>query len=146
MSREEDRDRCGFPTDALAGARIARLATESGGKPHLVPVVFAHRDGALWVPIDGKPKRHARLKRLENIRQNPRVCLLIDHYDEDWRRLWWVRVDGRASVVSPDGAGFPGAVAALKDKYPQYVSVPITFAIRIEIEGVSHWRADNSVA
>lgn len=129
--------------DALAGARVARLATESGGKPHLVPVVFAHCDGALWVPVDGKPKRHARLKRLENIRRNPRVCLLIDHYDEDWKTLWWVRVDGRASVVSSDDTGFSGAFAALRDKYPQYGSVPITSAIRIEIEGVSHWRADD---
>ena len=129
--------------DALAGARIARLATESGGKPHLVPVVFAHCDGALWVPVDGKPKRHARLKRLENIRRNPRVCLLIDHYNEDWKTLWWVRVDGRASVVSADDAGFSRAFAALQDKYPQYGSVPITSAIRIEIEGVSHWRADD---
>ena len=141
MSRKEDRR--GFTTDALTTARVARLGTDGGGRPHLVPVVFAQRDGALWVPVDGKPKRHARLKRLENIRHNPQVCLLVDHYEEDWRTLWWVRVDGRASVVSSDDAGFPGAVAALRDKYPQYDSVPITSAIRIEIEDVSRWRADD---
>ena len=140
MSREEDRR--GVAAKALAGARIARLATESGGEPHLVPVVFAQRGGALWVPVDGKPKRHARLKRIENIRRNSRVCLLIDHYEEDWRMLWWVRIDGRASVVSSADAGFAGASAALREKYPQYGSVPILSAIKIEIEGVSHWRAD----
>lgn len=143
MSREEDQG--GFTKNALTGARVARLATESGGKPHLVPVVFAHRGGALWVPVDAKPKRHARLKRLDNIRENPRVCLLIDHYDEDWRTLWWVRVDGRASVVSSPQPGFSGALAALRDKYPQYATVEIMSTIRIEIERVSHWRADDSV-
>ncbi len=140
MSKQEHRR--AFAADALAGARVARLATLDAGKPHLVPVVFAHRDGALWVPVDGKPKRHQRLKRLENIRANPRVSLLIDHYEEDWRALWWVRVDGHASVVRREEAGFAGALAALRDKYPQYASVPITSAIRIEIDRVSQWRAD----
>ena len=139
MSKEEDRE---FVAHALAGARVARLATLGASNPHLVPVVFAQCDGALWVPVDGKPKRHARLKRLENIRANPRVSLLIDHYEEDWHALWWVRADGRATVVRPAEAGFADALARLRDKYPQYASVPITSAIRIEIERLSHWRAD----
>ena len=139
MSQDEDQD--AIAADALASARVARLATVGAGKPHLVPVVFAVRDGALWVPVDGKPKRHTRLKRLENIRANPRVCLLIDHYEEDWRALWWVRVDGRASVVEREDEGFDDALAALGGKYPQYASVPITSAIRIDIDNVSHWRA-----
>lgn len=129
---------------ALAQARVARLATAGTDRPHLVPVVFAQCDGALWVPVDGKPKRHMRLKRLENIRANPRACLLIDHYEEDWDALWWVRVDGWASVVERDESGFDDALAALRGKYPQYASVPIISAIRIEIEEVSHWRARGS--
>ena len=139
MSQDEGQD--AIAADALAGARVARLATLGAGQPHLVPVVFAVCDGALWVPVDGKPKRHTRLKRLENIRANPRVCLLIDHYEEDWRALWWVRVDGQASVVERHDDGFDDALAALGDKYPQYASVPISSAIRIEIDKVSHWRA-----
>lgn len=130
-----------FTAKALAQSRVARLATAGTDGPHLVPVVFAQSDSALWVPVDGKPKRHTRLKRLENIRANPRVSLLIDHYEEDWRALWWIRVDGRASVVKPGEAGFDEALAALGGKYPQYASVPILSAIRIEIEALSHWRA-----
>ena len=139
MSKQHDRH--AFAADVLAGARVARLATAGAGGPHLVPVVFAQYDGALWVPVDGKPKRHTRLRRLANIRANPRVSLLIDHYEEDWHALWWVRVDGRASVLEPGEDGFDGAHAALRDKYPQYASVSIVSAIRIEIEDVSHWRA-----
>ena len=130
-----------FVATALAGARIARLATVGGDKPHLVPVVFAQCDGALWVPVDGKPKRHTRLRRLENIRANPRVSVLMDHYEEDWGALWWVRVDGRAAVVERRDAGFDDALATLREKYPQYASVPIMSAIRIEIDRVAHWRA-----
>ena len=140
MSKEQHQR--AFAADALAGARVARLATLGADNPHLVPVVFAQWVGALWVPVDGKPKRHARLKRLENIRANPRVSLLIDHYEEDWHALWWVRVDGRATVVRREDAGFAGALQALRDKYPQYASVPIMSAIRIEIDRVSNWRAD----
>ncbi len=140
MSKQQHRR--AFAADALARARVAHLATLDGGKPHLVPVVFAQCDDALWVPVDGKPKRHTRLKRLENIRANPRVSLLIDHYEEDWLALWWVRVDGRATVVRSEETGFADALEALREKYPQYASVPIMSAIRIEIDRVSHWHAD----
>ena len=142
MSKAQDQP--AFAANALSEARVARLATFGSGRPHLVPVVFARCGGALWVPVDGKPKRHTRLKRLANIRANPRVSLLIDHYEEDWCALWWVRVDGRASIVERDGAGFDVALAALRGKYPQYASVPITSAIRIETERVSEWRADGA--
>ncbi len=135
-------DRHTFPADVLAGARVARLATAGADGPHLVPVVFAQSGGALWVPVDGKPKRHTRLKRLANIRANPRVSLLVDHYEEDWGALWWVRVDGRAAVVEPEDAGFDEALATLRGKYRQYALVPVTGAIRIDIDHVSHWRAD----
>ena len=139
MSKHQDRP--AFAAEALSEARVARLATFGAGGPHLVPVVFTQGDGALWIPVDGKPKRHTRLQRLANIRANPRVSLLIDHYEEDWRALWWVRVDGLASIIEADANGFDDALAALRGKYPQYASVPITAAIRIEIDNVSHWRA-----
>ena len=84
----------------LAEARRALLATASGdGTPHLVPIVFAiHRD-RLVTAVDHKPKTTRDLKRLRNVAENPRASVLVDHYDEDWQQLWWVRVDGTAQVL-----------------------------------------------
>src|SRR5262245_47994613 len=96
----------GTLTDAEIDARIerasvARLATiDSRGDPHLVPIVFARVGGVLWSPVDGKPKRRTDLTRLENVAAHPRVSLLIDHYDDNWRALWWIRIDGDAQVVT----------------------------------------------
>ena len=117
---------------------MGHLATVgANGAPHVVPVVFAHQGQVVWLPIDGKPKRHTRLKRVANIRANPRATLLIDHYAEDWQALWWVRVDGTAKVVAHDAAG----EQALKTKYPQYAEVPISALIRLDAERTSSWRA-----
>jgi len=99
-------------------ARVARLATVSaGGQPHLVPVTFAAEADTVWFAVDAKPKSSTDLRRLRNIRANPRVSLLVDHYDEDWSQLWWVRADGEARV----GAG---PVEALVAKYPAYRDRP----------------------
>ena len=89
------------------------------------------------MPVDGKPKRHTRLRRLANIRANPRVALLIDHYSEDWQALWWVRVEGTARRVERDADG----ERALRAKYAQYSDVPITSLILLTIERTSAWRA-----
>lgn len=124
----------------LETAQLGHLATvRSDGSPHLVPVVFALTGRRLISPIDHKPKRSLRLVRLDNIRHEERVTLLVDHYEEDWTRLWWVRVDGTASVLESID---PTAMAALTDKYPQYRSHPPTGAgIEIEIETVTGWSA-----
>ena len=88
MEAEEARRR-------FAGARVARLATVGAdGRPHLVPIAFACVDDVVWSAVDDKPKRTRALRRLDNVRANPRVALLADHYDEDWSALWWVRADG----------------------------------------------------
>jgi PPOX class probable F420-dependent enzyme len=100
--------------------RVARLATVSeAGDPHLVPVTFAVSGGLVVIGIDEKPKTTLDLKRLRNIRSDPRVALCWDRYDEDWRRLWWVRADGLASVTE-DGGSWERAWQALNDKYEQY--------------------------
>lgn len=96
---------------------VARLATLGAAGPHQVPLVFARAEGLLWSPVDAKPKRGGELARLRNVERDPRVSLLLDHYDEDWSRLWWIRVDGRARVVRGEVVE---AVAALRAKYPQY--------------------------
>ena len=125
------------PEWALKSA-VARLATVDGKKPHLVPVVFCESDGALFIPVDGKPKSGARLKRLRNIERNPAVAILIDRYSDDWSDLCWTRIDGRAEIVATDDR----LRAALRAKYPQYEHVEIgATAIRVMIEGVVSWSA-----
>ncbi|MCT9008962.1 TIGR03668 family PPOX class F420-dependent oxidoreductase [Streptomyces sp. NPDC054766] len=114
-------------------ARVATLATvDAEGRPHLVPLVFARCGDELVTAVDHKPKRSPLLRRLRNIAARPAVCLLVDAYDEDWERLWWVRADGEARIVPPpDGRergevahAYAAAVDALRDKYPQYRNRP----------------------
>jgi PPOX class probable F420-dependent enzyme len=105
-------------------ARVAHLATVApDGRPHLVPCTFALVGGRIVSVVDRKPKRTTALQRLANIRSDPRVSVLVDRYEDDWRRLWWVRADGRAAVIG-DGPERDVAVAALTAKYPQYVREP----------------------
>ncbi|HTO70527.1 MAG TPA: TIGR03668 family PPOX class F420-dependent oxidoreductase [Myxococcota bacterium] len=131
--------------DTWPVARLATLAED--GRAELVPVVFARSDGALWSPLDGKPKRGTELSRVRNVRRDTRVCLLLDHWDDDWDKLWWLRVDGRAQLVAAGGAAAERAAAALRAKYPRYASgaTPL-FAgeprlVRIEVERQLGWAA-----
>jgi PPOX class probable F420-dependent enzyme len=104
----------------FTSARVARLATAGAdGRPHLVPVTFALRDGTIGIAVDHKPKRSPALRRLANIAANPQVSLLADEYDEDWSRLWWVRADGAARVVDA-GSERTAALDALTARYEQY--------------------------
>lgn len=101
-------------------ARVARLATvDTTGRPHVVPICFAIVGETVYSAVDRKPKRSPRLKRLDNIRANPGVEVLVDHYEDDWSSLWWVRLRGRAFVVD-DGEELGRALEALAAKYPQY--------------------------
>lgn len=107
----------------FASAQVARLATVTpGGRPHVVPVTFAVEGDTIYTAIDAKPKRGGPLRRLANIAANPHVALLVDDYDDDWERLWWVRADGLASV-EPTG---PKVLLLLRDRYEQYRDVEIT--------------------
>ncbi|MGH3261367.1 MAG: TIGR03668 family PPOX class F420-dependent oxidoreductase [Trebonia sp.] len=104
----------------VADARVARLATTGGdGQPHLVPVTFAVDGDLIYTAVDHKPKKSTNLRRLRNIRDNPRVALLVDHYEDDWDKLWWVRIDGWASVVD-DKNGLQDPLDVLCSKYEQY--------------------------
>lgn len=120
------------PTEArrrFTAAPVARLATASAdGRPHLVPVTFAADGDTLCFAVDRKPKSGAELRRIANIRANPRVALLVDHYDDDWTALWWARADGEARVGDGPGAGpaVHPALRLLTAKYPQYARQPPT--------------------
>lgn len=121
---------------------MARLATVGDdGRPHLVPVCFVLLGDVVYHAVDEKPKRHRRLRRLENIQATGYVCLLIDAYDEDWSRLWWVRLDGQGRLVA-DRAEEAAARAALADKYPQYVRQPPAGpVVAMRVTGWSAWSA-----
>jgi PPOX class probable F420-dependent enzyme len=106
----------------LETARVARLATLDAERgPHLVPICFACDGSVFYSAIDHKPKRVApnRLARLKNIQETPQVALLVDEYDEDWTRLWYVLVRGTAELVSDPAEG-NRAIQCLRAKYPQY--------------------------
>lgn len=126
----------------FAAARIAHLATvRPDGAPHVVPVIYALEGNTIWLVIDEKPKRHRRLQRLINIGEEPRVSLLVNSYEEDWNRLWWVRADGRARVVDqvPE---LERAVRLLLNRYPQEREHPPKGpALAVEIGRWRHWSA-----
>lgn len=127
----------------FAAARVARLATaDASGRPHLVPVTFAMAGGdVVYTAVDAKPKTTTRLRRLANIAANPSVTLLVDHYDDDWTSLWWVRVDGAAQVVG-EGPLFAEAIAALAGKYDQYSRRPPDGpAIAVRVTSLRSWSA-----
>jgi PPOX class probable F420-dependent enzyme len=112
------------------------------GRPHLVPVVFALAGDVVWTAVDDKPKRTRRLQRLRNIEANPAVSLLVDHYEADWSRLWWVRLDGRAAVHQLEDDGAESGLAALAEKYAQYgLRPPPGPLIRVEADVWHSWRA-----
>lgn len=132
--------------ERFARARVARLATVgAGGRPHLVPVVFALTGDTVATAVDHKPKRSQRLRRLDNIRAQPAVCLLVDGYDEDWDLLWWARADGTARVLPPaeESAASAGYVRLLADKYPaQYAERPPRGpVVEIAVDRWSGWQA-----
>ncbi|TMC40425.1 MAG: TIGR03668 family PPOX class F420-dependent oxidoreductase [Chloroflexi bacterium] len=124
----------------LEEARVGRLATaDAKGRPHVVPITFAVDADALYFAVDAKPKRSTDLKRLRNIAANPAVSVLVDHYEDDWERLWWVRVDGTARVVA-DPAQADSALALLAAKYEQYRGTPPPGpVVRVDIGRISGW-------
>jgi PPOX class probable F420-dependent enzyme len=122
-----------------AAARVARLATVGpDGAPHVVPICFALDGDTLYTAVDEKPKRTRRLRRLVNIEAEPRVEVVIDHYEEDWSQLSWVRLRGRAGVVERDER----ALELLCAKYPQYRErPPLGPFVVVEIDERQEWAA-----
>ena len=125
----------------FAQASVLRLGTaDAAARPHVVPATFAVQGNVVAVAVDHKPKRHSNLKRLRNIEENPNVTLLVDHFEDDWERLWWVRADGEARVI--DNELGRELVGALVDKYAQYRDRrPAGPVIEIRVNRWSSWAA-----
>jgi PPOX class probable F420-dependent enzyme len=120
----------------LSAARVARFATTA---PRIVPVTFAVEGETIVHAVDHKPKSTRALARIEDVRRDPRASLLVDHYDEDWSRLWWVRASGRARVLED---GFEELLDRLAEKYPQYAERrPEGPVIALDVERIAAWSA-----
>jgi len=129
-------------------ARVARLATvDYTSKPHLVPVVFVFDGNHFFIPIDQKRKtvKPQRLKRIKNIQDNPNVALLIDKYSEDWTKLAFVMIQGKASIITSKTQGniqLQEAYKKLETKYRQYQKIGLgEICIIIKPEKVASWGA-----
>jgi len=127
--------------ERFAAARVARLATaDAAGQPHVVPIAFALDGDRLFSAVDAKPKRTRILRRNVNARENPRVALLVDHWDEhDWSRLWWARADGRGRVLGPRDPVAEWAVELLRERYPRIE--PTGEVLAVDVERWSGWEA-----
>jgi PPOX class probable F420-dependent enzyme len=127
----------------LAHCRVAHLATaDRHAVPHVVPVCFEMRGNTLYFAIDEKPKRRpgAMLKRLQNIAENPMVAVVADRYDEDWSRLGWVMLRGRAEILDR-GMEHDEAQVMLRSRYPQLETMQIAEhpVIAVRIERATSW-------
>jgi PPOX class probable F420-dependent enzyme len=123
----------------VAGARVARLATvRPDGTPHVLPIVFALQGDTLYTAVDEKPKRTPRLQRLRNLAANPAVEVLVDHYEEDWDALWWVRLGGMARVLV-DGPEHDLGARLLEEKYPQEHGWRLESMVIIDVRRWAGW-------
>jgi PPOX class probable F420-dependent enzyme len=126
----------------FASRPVAHLATvRADGCPHVVPLVFVLVGDVIYSAVDNKPKRSGRLQRLANVESEPRCSVLVDHYEDDWSKLWWVRADGEASIVEPAVAreGF----SALVEHHPQYqVSAPPGPLLAVRVTRWVGWSAE----
>lgn len=125
----------------FAESRVARLATVTPeGQPHIVPCVFAVVGDTIYTAVDAKPKSTTALRRLANITANPRVAVLADFYDADWTRLWWVRADAVAEIVTGDRART--GIERLTARYPVYREQPPPGPVlALEVARWSGWSA-----
>ena len=132
--------------ELLDRSRIGHLATaDLGGRPHVVPFCYARDEDVLYFIVDEKPKAAGkRLKRMHNIAENPEVAVVVDVYDEDWTRLEYLMVRGRAAIVDSESE-FTGALSLLRARYPQYVGMRLELGrnelVRIVPIASHHWTA-----
>jgi PPOX class probable F420-dependent enzyme len=125
--------------ELVLAASVGRLATVSaGGRPHIVPLCYALTGDTIYSAVDQKPKQTKALRRIANLRATGHASLLVDHYEDDWDRLWWVRCDGTGRVVV-DETEAVSALRQLAGKYAQYARIaPSGPVLAVD---VATWRA-----
>jgi PPOX class probable F420-dependent enzyme len=127
----------------LDHGRVGRLATaDRAGTPHVVPVCYAIADRAAYIAIDEKPKNRAKpLKRERNILENPQAALVVDRYDDDWTRLGWIMLRGRAELIEPGNAEHASAIALCRTRYPQLRTMRLEGlpVIALRIDRIASW-------
>ncbi len=134
MCSVADPDLPGWALDLLCESRTGHLATTSAAaEPHVIPVCFALVDAALYIAIDEKPKTGRRLLRLRNLEATGQAALVVDRYDEDWTQLAWALARGPARIITNSDQHHAPALAALRDKYPQYRAMELEDAEMIEL-------------
>ena len=126
----------------VSTAPVGRLATvRRDGRPHVVPICFVVTNDVVYSAVDNKPKRHRHLQRISNVAATGAASLLIDEYDDDWSRLWWVRLDGRARLVD-NTVEAERAIRLLCNKYPQYRDQPPSGPVlAVDVERWVGWSA-----
>ncbi len=130
----------------ISEGRVGRLGTaDASGQPFVVPICYAFDGESLFSAIDAKPKTRggARLKRIRNIRENAKVSVVIDHYNEDWTQLRYVIIQGEARLLT-DGTEFSRGADLLLAKYPQYRAMGLDreagLMIKVEPAKVTQWQ------
>lgn len=133
----------------ISKSRVGHLGTaDADGQPHVVPFCYAFDGTAIFSAIDGKPKRAGAraLKRIRNITENARVCVVIDHYDEDWRKLRHVIIQGQAEILT-EGPDYRRGVDLLLEKYAQYRAMGLDrdqgVVIKVTPARITHWSGDS---
>ncbi len=123
-----------------------------------MPIAFAFEDAPggllIYSALDEKPKSVAdprALARVRDIGTRPHVAVLVDHWEEDWSHLAWVRLEGTAKLLDPtdsSAAEHSMAVGLLRARYPQYATHALEERpmIRIAVERVSGWSAKETQA
>jgi PPOX class probable F420-dependent enzyme len=131
----------------ILSRRVARMATaDKSGRPLVVPICYAYDGRCFYTPIDKKPKRvSARgLKRVINLSENPNVSVVIDEYHEDWTRLCYVIIHGRAELLE-GGEEYLNSLRLLCEKYPQYKNMDLSIlnlpVIKIIPDRITSWGA-----
>jgi PPOX class probable F420-dependent enzyme len=126
----------------FAESPVAMLATSGPeGAPHIVPVVFAVHHDVVYTAVDAKRKSTRRLRRLANIEANPQVSMLVDHYEDDWAQLWWVRADGVAAIHY-SGDEMAAGYSLLRKKYLQYQRIALDGpVVTVSVQRWASWQA-----
>ena len=123
----------------LLRRRIGHLATaDASGIPSVLPVCFALEADNMYSAVDDKPKRTRRPRRIRDLAENPDVAFVADHYNEDWSRLGWVMIRGKATIFET-GEEFERGCELLRRRYLQYATMALSPVVAVRILAVRSW-------